>query len=178
MDEFLAMAYRDEKGLDVICARFFNTVGPRQMGQYGMVIPNFVQQALAGDPIRVFGDGTQTRCFTYVADTVEAIVDLMDTPEASGEIVNIGRDEEISIRALAERVRELAGSASDITFVPYEEVYGEGFEDMQRRTPDIDKLRRLIGYEPTHTTDDILRAVIDYFRSGSRTDKFSANLTA
>ena len=178
MDEFLAMAYRDEKGLDVICARFFNTVGPRQMGQYGMVIPNFVQQALAGDPIRVFGDGTQTRCFTYVGDTVEAVVDLMNTPEASGAIVNIGSDQEISIHALAERVRQLAESSSEITHIPYEEVYGEGFEDMQRRTPDIDKLRRLIGYEPTYAIDDILQAVIDYFRSGAEADKFSANLTA
>ena len=164
MDEFLAMAYRDEKGLDVICARFFNTVGPRQMGQYGMVIPNFVQQALAGDPIRVFGDGTQTRCFTYVGDTVRAIVDLMNTPEATGEIINIGSDEEISINDLAERVRALAESSSEIVHIPYEEVYGEGFEDMQRRTPDISKLRDIIGYAPTHSTDDILRRVIQYFR--------------
>jgi len=167
MDEFLAMAYHDEKGLDVICARFFNTVGPRQMGQYGMVIPNFVQQALAGEPIRVFGDGTQTRCFTYVGDTVQVVMDLMNTPEATGAIVNIGRDEEISINELAERVRVLAGSASEIVHIPYEEVYGEGFEDMQRRTPDVSKLQALIGYEPVHSTDDILRKVIAYFRKAA-----------
>lgn len=164
MDEFLAMAYHDEKGLPVVVARFFNTVGPRQTGRYGMVIPTFVEQALSGEPIRVFGDGEQTRCFTYVGDAVRAAADLMDTPEAEGEIFNVGSEEEISINELAERVRALVGSSSEIVHVPYEEVYGEGFEDMRRRTPDISKLQAAIGYTPTYSMDDILLAVISYFR--------------
>jgi UDP-glucose 4-epimerase len=174
MDEFLARAYFDEKGLPVVVARFFNTVGPRQMGQYGMVIPNFVQQALKDEPIRVFGDGEQTRCFTYVGDAVRAIVDLLDAPDAEGEIVNIGSNEEVSINQLAERVRQLSGSASEITHIPYEEVYGPGFEDMQRRTPDISKLQRITGYTPSYATDDILEAVIHYFRHGQRAQTDSA----
>ncbi len=164
MDEFLSMAYHDEKGLPVVVARFFNTVGPRQTGRYGMVIPTFVEQALAGGPIRVFGDGEQTRCFTYVGDAVRAITALMDAPAAEGQIFNVGSREEISINRLAERVRALTGSMAQITRVPYEEVYGEGFEDMRRRTPDIRKLQEAIGYRPTHTTDDILREVIAFFR--------------
>lgn len=173
MDEFLAMAYHDEKELPVIVARFFNTVGPRQTGRYGMVIPNFVRQALDGDPIRVFGDGEQTRCFTYVGDAVRAIVALMDTPDAEGEIFNIGSNEEVSINELAERVRRLTGSASEIAHIPYEEVYGPGFEDMRRRTPDISKLQQTIGYVPSHSTDDILKAVIHYFRHGTMAEKDS-----
>jgi UDP-glucose 4-epimerase len=164
MDEFLARAYYDEYDLPVICARFFNTVGPRQSGRYGMVIPNFVERALAGDPIQVHGDGTQTRCFTHVADAVRAVVDLLNTPDAVGEIVNIGQPDEISINDLAERVRTLTDSPSDLTHIPYEEVYGPGFEDMKRRTPDITKLRALTGYAPQHDTDDILRDVIEYYR--------------
>ena len=164
MDEFLAMAYYDEKELPVVAVRFFNTVGPRQTGRYGMVIPNFVEQALSGEPIQVYGDGEQTRCFTYVGDAVRAISALMDAPEAEGEVFNIGSREEISINELAERVRELTGSSSKITHVPYEEVYGPGFEDMRRRTPDITKLKEAIGYDPTHATDDILRAVIAFSR--------------
>ena len=174
MDEFLARAYYDEKGLPVVVARFFNTVGPRQMGQYGMVIPNFVQQALKDEPIRVFGDGEQTRCFTFVGDAVRAIVDLLDAPNAEGEIVNIGSNEEVSINQLAERVRQLSGSASEITHIPYEEVYGPGFEDMRRRTPDISKLQRVTGYTPSYSTDDILEAVIHYFRHGQRAETNSA----
>ena len=164
MDEFLALAYHDERDLEVVVARFFNTVGPRQMGRYGMVIPNFVRQALDGDPIRVFGDGEQTRCFTYVGDAVRAIATLIETPEALGEVVNIGSHEEISMNDLARRVRELAGSRSPIQNIPYEEVYGPGFEDMRRRTPDVTKLQRTIDYEPAHTTDDILRRIIDWYR--------------
>ena len=178
MDEFLAMAYHDEKGLPVIVARFFNTVGPRQMGQYGMVIPNFVKQALAGEAIRVFGDGEQTRCFTHVADTVRAVTALMETPAAEGEIFNIGSSEEISINGLAERVRELAGSSSEITHIPYEEVYGPGFEDMQRRTPDITKLEETIGYAPSYSTDDILTSVIRYFEQGEGAEKNAAESPA
>ena len=178
MDEFLAMAYHDEKGLPVIVARFFNTVGPRQTGRYGMVIPNFVRQALDDDPIRVFGDGEQTRCFTYVGDAVRAIVDLMDTSDAEGEVFNIGSNEEISINELAERVRRLAESSSEIAHIPYEEVYGPGFEDMRRRTPDISKLRNTIGYAPSYTTDDILNAVIQYFQHGEQAEKDSAGSLA
>lgn len=175
MDEFLAMAYHDEKGLPVIVARFFNTVGPRQTGRYGMVIPSFVQQALAGDSIRVFGDGEQTRCFTHVGDTVRAIVDLMEAPDAVGQIFNVGSNEEISINHLAKRIRQLTGSASEITHIPYEEVYGPGFEDMRRRTPDITKLQQIIGYSPSYTTDDILNAVLRYFEQGETTEKVSDN---
>lgn len=164
MDEFLARAYYEEKELPVVVARFFNTVGPRQTGRYGMVIPNFVRCALEGEPIRVFGDGEQTRCFTYVGDTVRAIIALMDSPEAEGEVFNIGGGEEISMNRLAERVRVLTGSDSEIVHVSYDEVFGPGFEDMRRRTPDIRKLQRATGYGPTHTTDDILCEVIRYAR--------------
>ncbi len=164
MDEFLALAYHVEKDLPVVVARFFNTVGPRQTGRYGMVIPNFVRQALAGEPIRVFGDGDQTRCFTYVGDAVRAVRELMETPEAVGQVFNIGSHEEVSMNDLAERVRALADSSSPITHIPYEEAYGEGFEDMRRRTPDITKLREAIGYEPSCSTDDILRSVIEHAR--------------
>jgi len=162
MDEFLAQAYHDEHNLPVVTARFFNTVGPRQSGRYGMVIPNFVERALAGDPIQVHGDGTQTRCFTHVQDAVRAVVGLLDAPDAVGEVYNVGSEEEISINELAERVRSLTGSDSEIVHIPYDEVYGPGFEDMQRRTPNIDKLRAAIGYEPRHATDQILRDVIGH----------------
>jgi UDP-glucose 4-epimerase len=140
--------------------RLFNTVGPRQTGRYGMVIPTFVRQALAGQPIRVHGDGTQTRCFTHVADVVGALVKLMDHPGAVGEVFNVGNDEEVSIAGLAERVRRLTGSRSEIVRVPYEEAYGEGFEDMPRRVPDLSKIGALIGYRPTRSLDEILGDVI------------------
>ena len=175
MDEFLALAYYDEKDLPVMAVRFFNTVGPRQTGQYGMVIPSFVERALADAPITVFGDGEQTRCFTYVGDAVRAVARLMEHGDAAGEIYNIGNSEEVSINTLAERTRELAGSASRIEHVPYEEVYGPGFEDMRRRTPDISKLKRAIGYEPTHTLDDILQEVIAYVRHQEDEASPSAN---
>lgn len=161
MDEFLARAFADEHGLRVIALRFFNTVGPRQSGRYGMVIPNFVSQALAGDNIRVYGDGEQTRCFTHVADAVRAVLALLDTPEAEGEVFNIGNTEEISINALAERTRDLAGSSSSIVHISYEEAYGPGFEDMRRRTPDLTKLHNATGYVPQNSVDDILNDVID-----------------
>jgi len=165
MDEFLAQAYADEHGLSVICVRFFNTVGPRQSSRYGMVIPNFVERALAGDPIEVHGDGTQTRCFTHVHDAVRAVLGLLEEPAAEGEIFNVGRRDEISIKELAERVRELSGSDVEISYVPYEEVYGPNFEDMKQRTPDISKLRAAIDFEPAYSLDDILRDVIENVQS-------------
>ena len=165
IDEFLALAYFDEKQLPVIIARFFNTVGPRQSGRYGMVIPNFVQRALGGEAIKVFGDGDQSRCFTHVYDAIRAITTLMETPDAVGQVFNIGGMEEISMNELASRVCKYTGSEAGIDHVPYEEVYGAGFEDMRRRTPDISKLREVIGYEPKYSIDDILHGVIDYYKN-------------
>ncbi len=164
IDEFLALAYWKERKLPVIILRLFNTVGPRQTGQYGMVIPNFVRQALAGQPITVFGDGTQSRSFTYVGDVVRAMVALIDEPRAIGQVFNIGNGREISIGNLAERVRTLAGSSSEIVRIPYDQAYEAGFEDMPRRVPDISKVRALVGYEPTVELDEILARVIEYFR--------------
>jgi len=165
LDEFLALAYWKEKRLPVIIVRFFNTVGPRQTGRYGMVVPNFVRQALAGEPITVFGDGTQTRCFTYVGDVVGALVAIVATDAAFGNVYNVGNTEEISIRALAERVKAMAQSASPIVSIPYDQAYESGFEDMPRRVPDLSKIRDLIGYEPRVSLDEILRLVIDYHRT-------------
>ncbi len=164
IDEFLALAYWKERKLPVIIVRFFNTVGPRQTGQYGMVIPNFVRQALAGEPITVFGDGTQSRSFTHVTDVVQALLKLVVEPAAVGQVINIGNIEEVTIRHLAERVRTLSGSESIIKLVPYDEAYESGFEDMPRRVPDLSKAERMIGYKPQHSLDDILVQVIDYFR--------------
>ncbi len=164
IDEFLALAYWKEKKLPVVIVRLFNTVGPRQTGQYGMVIPTFVRQALAGQPITVFGDGTQTRSFTYVGDVVCALKNLVKEPNAVGQVFNIGNTEEISIGALAERVRKLAGSASPIVTIPYDQAYEAGFEDMPRRLPDISKIQALIGYEPRVNLDEILMRVIEHFR--------------
>jgi len=164
IDEFLALAYWKERKLPVIIVRFFNTVGPRQTGQYGMVIPVFVRQALAGEPITVFGDGTQSRSFTHVTDVIGALMKLIGEPKAVGQVINIGNTEEIAIAKLAERVRDLAGSASPIKFVPYDQAYESGFEDMPRRVPDLNRVRALVGYEPRYTLDDILMHVIDYFR--------------
>jgi UDP-glucose 4-epimerase len=164
IDEFLALAYWKERQLPVIVVRFFNTVGPRQTGQYGMVIPNFVRQALAGEPITVFGDGTQSRSFTHVADVVQALLKLVKEPKAVGQVINIGNVGEISILKLAERVRELSDSKSMIKLVPYDEAYESGFEDMPRRVPDLTKVTALIGYKPRFSLDDILSQVIEYFR--------------
>jgi UDP-glucose 4-epimerase len=165
IDEFLALAYYKEKKLPVIIIRLFNTVGPRQTGQYGMVIPNFVRQALANQPITVFGDGTQSRSFTYVGDVVDGLVRLMRHPGAVGQVFNIGNGEEISIRALAERVKAMTDSRSDIVTIPYDQAYEAGFEDMPRRVPDITKIRGLVGYEPKVHLDEILNKVIDHFRT-------------
>lgn len=160
LDEFLALAHWKERKLPVVIVRFFNTVGPRQTGQYGMVVPTFVRQALAGEPITVFGDGTQSRSFTYVGDVVGALLKLMVEPRAVGEVFNIGNVEEVSIRGLAERVKALTGSASEIVTIPYDQAYEAGFEDMPRRVPDLTKVRAAIGYEPTVDLEGILSRVI------------------
>ncbi|HET9317346.1 MAG TPA: GDP-mannose 4,6-dehydratase [Vicinamibacteria bacterium] len=166
IDEFLGLAYYKEKRLPVVVARLFNTVGPRQTGRYGMVIPNFVKQALLGHPLTVFGDGSQTRCFTYVGDVVGALMELARHPDAVGQVFNIGNDgDEISILALAERVKARTGSQSPIELVPYDKAYEAGFEDMPRRVPDLTKLRTLIGYEPQVHLDEILDRVIAFFES-------------
>jgi UDP-glucose 4-epimerase len=166
IDEFLALAYWKEKKLPVIIVRFFNTVGPRQTGRYGMVLPTFVKQALLGHPITVFGDGTQSRSFTYVGDVVEALVALAQEPRAIGQVFNIGNTGEVTIADLAQHVKTLTGSPSPIQYIPYDEAYEAGFEDMPRRVPDISKIRALIGYEPQLSLDDIIRRVIEHFRGG------------
>jgi UDP-glucose 4-epimerase len=162
IDEFLALAYWRERKLPTIVVRLFNTVGPRQTGQYGMVIPTFVKQALAGRPITVYGGGEQRRCFGYVGDVVGALIKLMDRPEAVGQVFNIGSNEEITILELAKRVKELTKSDSEIVFVPYDEAYEEGFEDMPRRIPDITKIKELVGFHPQMRLDGILQTVIEY----------------
>jgi len=164
IDEFLALAYWREKKLPTTIVRLFNTVGPRQTGRYGMVIPTFVKQALAGRPITVYGDGKQTRCFGYVGDVVGALIKLMDTTDSIGQVFNIGSTEEISILQLAEKVRELTQSTSDIVFVPYDDAYEEGFEDMPRRVPDTTKINQLVGFKAEMTLDGILETVIGFHR--------------
>jgi UDP-glucose 4-epimerase len=168
IDEFLAIAYWHEKRLPVVIVRLFNTVGPRQTGRYGMVIPNFVQQALIGEPITVFGDGTQSRAFGYVGDVVRALADLARHPQAVGEVFNIGNANEITMNALAELIRQMTGSKSEITHIPYDQAYEQGFEDMPRRVPDISKIQRLIGYQPTVDLEQILERVITAFRDTER----------
>ncbi|MBI4446795.1 MAG: GDP-mannose 4,6-dehydratase [Acidobacteria bacterium] len=165
VDEFLAFAYQREKRLPVIIVRLFNTVGPRQTGQYGMVLPTFVKQALQNCPITVYGDGSQSRCFTHVNDVVDALYKLALKKEAIGQVFNIGSDEEVTIRNLAERVRAIACSNSPIQFVPYEEAYEEGFEDMRRRIPDIRKIQQLIGYRPTQNLEQIIESVVHFCRN-------------
>jgi nucleoside-diphosphate-sugar epimerase len=162
IDEFLALAYWREKKLPTIVVRLFNTVGPRQTGQYGMVIPTFVKQALSGKPITVYGDGNQSRCFGYVGDVVGALVNLMDHPDAVGQVFNIGSNSEISILELAQRVKQITHSDSEIVFVPYDEAYEEGFEDMPRRVPDITKVSELVGFRPGMSLDGILESVVNY----------------
>ncbi len=164
IDEFLALAYWKEKKLPVIIVRLFNTVGPRQTGQYGMVIPNFVRQALAGRPITVFGDGTQSRSFTYVGDVVGALVKLVQEPRAIGQVFNVGNSDEITINDLAERVKSITKSTSPIVTIPYDQAYESGFEDMPRRVPDTTRIRELIGYEPKVQLDEILESVVAYFQ--------------
>jgi UDP-glucose 4-epimerase len=162
IDEFLAMAYWRERGLPTVVVRLFNTVGPRQTGSYGMVVPRLVGQALTGEQLTVYGDGHQTRCFCHVADVVRALADLMTRESAYGNVFNVGNTSEISIVDLAKRIIELTGSESPISMIPYEEAYGEGFEDMFRRVPDIAKVQALIGWTPTRTLDDIIGDVVDH----------------
>lgn len=164
VDEFLALAYHKEVGLPVVIFRLFNTVGPRQSGQYGMVVPRFVRWALTGESIKVYGDGQQQRCFCNVHNVVDAIVRLADAPTAIGEVFNIGSDEEVTIRQLAERVRDRAGSASAIETIPYEQAYEAGFEDFRRRIPSLEKIRRATGWQPTTTLDDTIDQIIAYQR--------------
>lgn len=164
VDEFLAIAYWRSKRLPTVVVRLFNTVGPRQTGQYGMVIPNFVCQALSGKPITVYGDGQQARCFGYVGDVVPALVSLMNTPACYGQVFNVGNNKEITIENLAKMVRDKIDPSLEIVYVPYEKAYAVDFEDMQRRVPDLTKVHGAIGYEPTHDIEQTLDLVIDYFR--------------
>ncbi len=162
VDEFLGLAYYREFGLEAVIMRFFNTVGPRQTGRYGMVIPRFVRQALKHEPITVYGDGSQTRCFGHVRDVVQAVIGLAQHPEAPGRVYNIGATNEISIRELAGKVKEITGSSSEIICVSYDEAYAPGFEDMQRRAPDTTRIRELLNWEPQCSLEDILREVMEY----------------
>ena len=165
LDEFLAIAYHREKGLPVIVGRFFNTVGPRQTGQYGMVVPTFVRQALADEPLTVFGSGEQRRCFTHVADAVRAVIGLMDEPKAVGRVFNIGNTEEVSILELAERVIALTESRSEVRHMSFTEAYGPTFEDMPRRVPNLERIHALTGYEPRLTLDEVLQSVVQHERA-------------
>ena len=164
LDEFLALAHWKETRLPVVVVRLFNTVGPRQTRQYGMVVPRFVHAAMRNEPITVFGDGTQQRCFGHVLDVVEGLSKLLETPECFGQVINLGNDEEVSILGLAERAIEIAGSKSEIRYIPYEEAYGDGFEDMRRRVPGLEKARKLIGYQPTRSLTDIINDVAAEYR--------------
>jgi UDP-glucose 4-epimerase len=164
VDEFLGLAYYKEKQLPIIIGRFFNTVGPRQTGQYGMVVPRFVKQALRGEPIVVFGDGEQSRCFAYVTDVVHASIALLEHSDAVGEIFNIGNNEEVSINALAERVVSITKSRSEIRHISYDEAYEQGFEDMRRRIPDLTKIKKLVAYSPSVGLDEMLEKIVEYVR--------------
>ncbi len=168
IDEFLAIAYWKEKQVPTVVVRLFNTVGPKQTGRYGMVIPNFVQQALRGENIMVYGDGQQSRCFTHVNDVVGALMKLIEHPQAVGEVYNVGSAQEVTILQLAERIKELAGSTSAIKYLSYDQAYEAGFEDMYRRVPNIGKLQQLIDYQPTYRLDQILQSVIDHHRAKSQ----------
>ncbi|MHB8471076.1 MAG: NAD-dependent epimerase/dehydratase family protein [Gaiellaceae bacterium] len=165
LDEFLALAYHQERGLDCVIVRLFNTVGPRQSGQYGMVVPRFVSAALAGRPLELHGDGTQTRCFCHVQDTIRALTGLMDADDVSGQIYNVGSAERVTIAELADRVLELTGSPSSIVPVPYDEVYGQGIEDMLHRQPSIEKVKAAIGWEPSVDLARILEDVVGHVRA-------------
>jgi UDP-glucose 4-epimerase len=165
IDEFIALAYYREKKLPVVIVRLFNTVGPRQTGQYGMVIPKFVKSAMLNHPLQVFGDGKQSRCFADVADVICGIRALMKEPKAVGQIFNMGNIEEITIEDLAKKVKEMTKSNSKIEYIPYEDAYEQGFEDMQRRMPDLTKIKEYIGYEPKYNLDMILERVIQYYEN-------------
>jgi UDP-glucose 4-epimerase len=168
IDEYLALAYWKEKNLPTIIARFFNTVGPRQTGRYGMVVPRFIDQALKNEPITVYGDGTQTRCFAHVKDIVKALIDLSNTSKAIGEIFNIGMDEEISIEDLAKKIKSVTDSSSEIKYVSYDDAYETGFEDMARRVPCLEKIRKYINYQPHYSLEDILADTIGYIKSSQK----------
>jgi UDP-glucose 4-epimerase len=165
LDEFLALAYYEEKKLPIVIVRLFNTVGPRQTGQYGMVIPNFVQKALIGKPITIHGDGFQSRSFTHISDVVHALVALMHDPLAVGQIFNVGNNEEVTIQDLAILVKEMTDSVSEIEYISYEKAYGPGFEDMQRRCPDISKIKKIIQYEPKVDLRGIIQSVVEYYKT-------------
>ncbi|MBK9216800.1 MAG: GDP-mannose 4,6-dehydratase [Chloracidobacterium sp.] len=165
LDEFLALAHFKETRLPVVVARLFNTVGPRQTGQYGMVVPRFVHAAIKNEPIDVHGDGTQSRCFGHVSDVVNGLAAALETPDCFGQVINFGSDTEVTINDLANRTIELTKSSSEIRYIPYDKVYGEGFEDMQRRVPSLEKAARLVGYQPTKSFDDIINDVAREFRS-------------
>jgi UDP-glucose 4-epimerase len=164
LDEFLALAHWKETRLQVAVVRLFNTVGPRQTGQYGMVVPRFVRAAIKGEPIPVHGDGLQARCFGHVLDIVEGLTKVLETPECFGQVVNLGNNQEVTIKELAEKAIAMTESTSEIRYIPYEEAYGEGFEDMRRRVPSLEKAKRLVGYEPTRTLEDIINDVANQFR--------------
>lgn len=171
IDEFLGLAYHRQFGLPVLILRFFNTVGERQTGQYGMVIPRFVNAALRGEPIQVYGDGKQTRCFAYVKDVVNGMIALTEDAGSYGHVYNIGSTEEVSIEDLARRIKELTGSNSEIRFVPYEEAYSHSFDDLRRRVPSLDKIQKRVGYRPVKTLDEILKTIIEWMRVESYDDK-------
>ncbi len=164
LDEFLALAHWKETRLSVVVVRLFNTVGPRQTGQYGMVVPNFIKAALKNEPINIHGDGNQQRCFGHVLDIVEGLTKAIETPECFGQVINFGNNEEISIKGLAEKAIAMTGSRSELRYLTYDEVYGEGFEDMQRRVPSLEKAKRLVGYQPTRTLETIINDVAEQFR--------------
>ncbi|HEV8714091.1 MAG TPA: GDP-mannose 4,6-dehydratase, partial [Candidatus Binatia bacterium] len=166
IDEFLALAYHKEKKLPVVIARLFNTVGPRQTGRYGMVLPTFVRQALLRHPITVYGDGAQSRCFTHVADAVSALTQLAHHTDAVGQVFNVGNDEAITVDELAQLVKRMTNSPSEIRYVPYDEAYEEGFEDMRRRVPDLTKVKQLLGYRPMQSLRAMVQDVVDYFKRG------------
>jgi UDP-glucose 4-epimerase len=174
LDEFLALAHWKETRLPVVVIRLFNTVGPRQTGQYGMVVPNFIKAALQNEPIPIHGDGNQARCFGHVLDVVEGLVKAIETPECFGQVINLGNHEEVTIKELAKRVIAATGSNSKIEYIPYEVAYGAGFEDMQRRVPNLEKAKRLIGYQPTRSLDNIISDVVNEFRERLKTDSANA----
>ncbi|MBX7171872.1 MAG: GDP-mannose 4,6-dehydratase [Pyrinomonadaceae bacterium] len=174
LDEFLALAHWKETRLPVVVIRLFNTVGPRQTGQYGMVVPNFIKAALQNQPIPIHGDGSQSRCFGHVLDVVEGLAKAIETPDCFGQVMNLGNSEEVTIKELAERVVAATGSSSKIDYIPYEVAYGEGFEDMQRRVPNLEKAKRLIGYQPTRTLDNIITDVVNEFRATLKSESVKA----
>ena len=161
IDEFLGLAFCDQYGLDVVICRFFNTIGPRQSGQYGMVVPRFVRQALTGEPVEIYGDGKQSRCFCYISDVIDAVVGLMNNSKSAGKVYNVGRNEEITIEKLADKIIKMTGSSSKKVFIPYERAYGKAIDDMMRRVPDVGRINKTIGWQAKTTLDDALQAIID-----------------